>query len=72
MSFLSLNRVNDYEIGTRKTELRSVKHQILEIQHDDSMRPSEKMRALKELRELATECSSEYHDLCNNVRRNFI
>lgn len=72
MSLLATNRVNDFEIGIRKNELHSVKEQIKEIQLDGSMRPSQKVRALRELKELASDCRSEYHDLCSNIRKNFI
>lgn len=72
MSFLTVSRVNDFEVGTRRSELRSIRQQIEEIQSDKYMRPSEKMRAIRDLKEAATECSHEYHDLCNNIRKNFI
>lgn len=72
MSFLTVNRVNDFEVGTRKSELRSLKQEILSIQSDRYMRPSQKIRAIKDLRELASDCSHEYNDLCNNIRKNFI
>lgn len=72
MSFLTVNRVNDFEVGTRKTELKSIREEIVRVQNDRYMRPSQKLRAIKELKELTKHCSHEYNDLCNNIRKNFI
>lgn len=72
MSFLTVNRVNDFEVGTRRSELRSLRQQIEDIQSDKYTRPSEKIRAIRDLRETAAECRHEYNDLCNNIRKNFI
>lgn len=71
MSFLTTSRVNDFEIGARRQEVRSLRQEIIEVTRQD-LRPSERERKLKELRESLSECSGEYQDLCNNVRRNFI
>lgn len=72
MSLITTSRVNDHEIGSRKSEIKAIKKEIEEIQNDENMKPSKKKLILDELGSTLTVCKEEYANLCQNVRRNFI
>lgn len=70
--FVTLARVNDYEIGNRRSEMKSVREQLHDVQNDASLRPDERCRILRQLKDHFGDCSEEYRDLCKRVRNNFI
>ena len=72
MSFVTTARVNDYEIGNRRSEMQDVRNQIRVVKSDKSIRPDERSKMLRDLKEHFDECSDEYKELCREVRRNFI
>lgn len=72
MSEVATNRVNDFEIGLRRSELKEVKEQIMRVKHDPHMRPDLRSRLLRGLRDHFNGCKEEYDALCKDVRLNFI
>lgn len=72
MSLVTTERVNDYEIGSRKAEIKSIKAEIQAIKDDENMRPSEKKVLISELRKTLSSCKLEYNNLLQSIRNNFV
>lgn len=72
MSVVTTTRVNDFEIGTRRSELKEVKDQIRQVKYDPHMKPDLRSRMLRDLRQYFHDCKEEYDALCKDVRLNFI
>lgn len=68
MSTVTLTRVNDYEIGTRRKEIQGLK---AELERVKEFRPSSSAIVIN-LREELRSARSEYKELCSNVRNNFV
>jgi hypothetical protein len=69
---VATNRVNDFEIGTRRSELKEVRDQIRQVKYDPYMKPDLRSRMLRGLRDHFQECKEEYDSLCKQVRLNYI
>lgn len=72
MSLLTTSRVHDYEIGSRKLEIKSIREEIKTTMDDPYIRPVDKLRILNELKATLKSCQQEYRELSKNVRQNFV
>jgi len=72
MSFITTARVNDFEIGSRRSEMLDIRKQIKTLMHDRDMKPDERSRLLRQLASHYKESKEEYSNLCKLVRTNFI
>lgn len=72
MSFVTMSLVNDYEVGARKAEIRSIKQEMVDLIKRHNLKPNDISRKLRELKETLGESNREYKDLCRNIRENFI
>lgn len=67
MSLVTISNVNGFELGIRKTEIRSIKSEMEKVK-ESGFSGSKKYQ---ELKENLKECRRELKALCSNVRHNF-
>lgn len=67
MSTVTLTRVNDYEIGTRRQEIKNLTEELKRLK---GFRPNSST-VVQQAKEELKVARSEYKELCNNVRNNF-